>query len=136
MKNLSRQVAKFGGGLKITLTGTVEQVDAGVNQLFNYGIISNVPEDYREGRDESVTCSSYRPRFLRGLKCLAECQMKEIAIPQPDSFLGLVYRSDRKLWRKIAMIRAARLARQMFDFSGRGWRNGAGVEGAGVQVAL
>jgi hypothetical protein len=136
MKNVTREVTKFGAGLKITFKGAPANVAAEVNRLFNHGVLTEIPDDYNEGTDDSVTCNSYRPRFLRGLRSMAEADMRKVAIPQADSFLGLAYRMDRRTWRTISMIRAARLARELFEFKRQGWRKGAAVEGAGVEVAL
>src|SRR4051812_15920772 len=60
-------------GMKISVVGDdAEAVRIAVNQLFNYGIVSGVPEEYNEERDTQVLLNTYPARFRFGMRTLAE----------------------------------------------------------------
>ncbi len=105
MKNLIRSLTHFGASYKLTLTGAPADVQREVYGLHTYGIISNIPEDYKEGEDDSVTLSSQRKHFVRGFRTMAEVGM------QRDATRHTV-RQHKAGWHARVTVRAAHLAKQ------------------------
>ena len=77
MLQLTRET--FGAALNLGITGDAAEVALHVNKLFNYGIISNVPDTFEENKDTHVVVQSDPGRFGRGLKAMAIAQLSEDA---------------------------------------------------------
>lgn len=76
MKQLTRQIAHFGGGFRIQIAGAPLEVEREMNRLFNAGVLTSFDEGYRPGEDTVVNAKSYPARFESGIAALASIQVR------------------------------------------------------------
>jgi len=83
-----------------------------VNRMFNFGIITNIPEEFKPGEHETVTCATYPKRMKLGAEALANVEISR-------SVLNHTVRRGKKEWRdKVAERAEAILASFRPDESG------------------
>ena len=73
---ISTTLIHNGAGINLALSGNAAELAAHVNRLYNYGVVSNVPDFYKEGEDDSVTVQSDRGRLLRGHIAMASVALQ------------------------------------------------------------
>ncbi len=78
-----------GAAINFRLRGTAPDVTRDVNRLFNYGVISKLPVDFKEGDSTAVTVQSDRGRMERGFQSFAEVSLRQ-------SIRGVALRSRGK----------------------------------------
>lgn len=73
---ITKTKEKFGAAINLYLTAPAAELVQEVNRLFNFGVISAVPESFEEGVDTHVMVQSDPQRFERGHVAMAvvECQ--------------------------------------------------------------
>lgn len=79
MKELTRQIAHFGGGFRIQIAGDPKKVERELNRLFNAGVLTSFDDSYRPGEDGIVNAKSYPVRFNSGIATLASIQVRGAA---------------------------------------------------------
>lgn len=65
-----------GAGINLALSGEAAELATHVNRLYNYGVVSNIPDFYKEGEDDFVTVQSDRGRLLRGYIAMASVALQ------------------------------------------------------------
>lgn len=74
------QASKVGASIQLYIsTFQPEELTVLVNQMFNLGICSKIPDDYRENIDCSIVLKSDRKRFLKGIIALCLIQLQNQA---------------------------------------------------------
>lgn len=69
--NTLAAIQQKGAQRFISLIGLPEKVQIDVNNLFNHGIIQDVPEHYREGADGEITVVTSEYRLAKVAKAMA-----------------------------------------------------------------
>lgn len=82
LQNLSLTRKKLGASIEIAVKSVTAEISAqsanvaqGVNLLFNYGFVSNIPDDFEEGKDTFVLVKTDRDRLLHGCIAMASAQI-------------------------------------------------------------
>ena len=73
---INTTLIKNGAGINLALNGDSTELAMHVNNLYNYGVISRVPDFFKEGQDDSVTVQSDRGRLLRGYIAMAHVALQ------------------------------------------------------------
>lgn len=74
--NLTQTLSHFGAAFHIQIAGTPKDVAAQVNRLHNFGIITAIDENYKEGIDHIARVNSYTGRFERGIRAMARVNVR------------------------------------------------------------
>jgi hypothetical protein len=106
------EASKVGAAINLYISAfQPEEITIIVNQMFNLGIVSKIPDDYREDIDCSIVLQSDRKRFLKGIIALCTIQLQN----QADK----IGRYNER-----ALIMAANFIRQNICFTKSYYKNG------------
>ncbi len=111
---------KNGAGWKINAIGDASELAQTVTRLFNFGVVSAVPESFESG-DKTVTLDTYPARFFGGVRALASDAMMS------DGTRHTV-RVGKSKWKAIETFRAARIARKILGEKMERWEGGRAAE--------
>ena len=109
--------ANWGNGWKIKAEGNPAELEVAVTRLFNYSVISEVPETFKAG-DDSVILDTYPPRLIAGARAMASDDM------QHNGVIRHTVRVGKSKWQAIETFRAARIARAILGEKMGAWTNG------------
>lgn len=73
-------IEQNGAGLNILISGKPDEVTREVNKLYNYGVITNIPDSFKEKNDKQegddwVVVQSDPGRFNRGMEAIAVAEL-------------------------------------------------------------
>lgn len=135
MKNLIR-VLNGKSPTKIQISGDADEVKQEIYRLFNCGVITTLPDELADADKErigsgevSFVCNTYRKRFIKGLRAMAEIGMMA-EFPRPKA----ADRKGRYEWHAIATVRAAHLHRKMFTVKTAGQEKRERKEAKGISA--
>lgn len=106
---MKQTIEKFGACFNLTLIGTPAEVAARVNTLFNYGVISNVPETFDEKTDGCVMVQTDAGRLERGFNAIAQVEL------QADKMLTAKYKGKPTEFLAAARARAIEMVATQFE---------------------
>ncbi len=105
----------WGGGWKIHVQGEAKELAVEVTRLFNFGVFSEIPENFDAGKDTAVILDTYPPRLFGGARAIASNEMQV-------SGLRHTVRPGKKKWQAIETFRAAHIARLILGTKMEVWK--------------
>lgn len=69
--DVTRTIERFGAARNLTVSGNPADVEMEVNRLYNWGIVTNIPETYNPEIDMRVFLQSDEGRLNRGFLAMA-----------------------------------------------------------------
>lgn len=123
MKNkLNQTLSHFGAAFRIQISGSPATVARRVARLFNFGVITSIGEEYKEGVDHIANVQSYGARFESGLRSMARVNIRAAllkrGIRKPSSARALLSAEIAKLrgeFERVENITRASVRGDTFD---------------------